>query len=502
MNFDAIVTSMRDFVWDYILLYGLMFTGLFLTVRLGFPQFSRLFPAMGRMISDIKNKVPALEGGLTPFQSLATAVAAQVGTGNIVGVATAITAGGPGSAFWMLISGFLGMSTIFTEATLAQVYRERDTDGELVGGPAYYIKNGLKQKWLANLFAVLCIFALGVVGIMVQSNSIITSMNSAFGLNQVIVLVGLIAIVTWVLIGGMDRIGAFSEKVVPVMAFAYVGAGFVVLFLNLHLFIPVLQLIFTSAFTPEAVGGGVLGVTIQQAMKYGLSRGLFSNEAGMGSTPHSHAVATTKHPAEQGFVAMVGVFICTFVICITTVMINLLSESYTTDMVATWATANDGATYAQIMTQKGFFNEFGHIGEGFLSVSLSSFALTTIVGWYFFAESNVRFLIKNAQVVSRFKLVGIVSIILGYFAGAGIIWTLADLAMGMMAIPNIIALVLLSSKAKSVLKDYDQQMKLDAEHLRWDFKYENINTIGEGAEHKVVTPKPAFEGGTLDEHMA
>lgn len=478
MSFEAIITTMRDFLWEYVLLYVLLFTGAFLTVRLGFPQFSRLFPAMGKMFSDIKNKVPALEGGMTPFQSLATAVAAQVGTGNIVGVATAVVSGGPGAAFWMLVSGFFGMSTIFTEATLAQVYRERDAKGELVGGPAYYIKNGLKQKWLANIFAVLCIFALGVVGIMVQSNSIITSVNSAFGVDKVIVTVVLIALVTWILIGGMDRIAAFSEKVVPVMALAYVGAGLVVLLMNLNMFIPVIVMIFQGAFSPEALGGGVLGITIQQALKYGLSRGLFSNEAGMGSTPHSHAVATTKHPAEQGFTAMIGVFICTFVICVTTVMINLLSKAYTLEMAAGWKTAAEGVEYAQIMTQTAFGHNFGAIGQGFLSLSLSSFALTTVVGWFFFAESNVRFLIKNLKTVQYFKLVAIMSIILGYFAGAQIIWTLADLAMGMMALPNIVALILLSSKAKEVLKDYDNQVAVDKEHLHWDFKYENVG-LGE-----------------------
>ena len=273
---NDIVVTIRDFLWDYVLLFGFIGMGLYLTVVLKFPQFSRVFPALKKMIMGIINKEPALPGGMTPFQSLATAVAAQVGTGNIVGVATAIASGGPGAAFWMLVSGFLGMATIFTEASMAQVFRERDENGELVGGPAYYIKNGAKQKWLAYIFAILCIIGLGIVGIMVQSNSIITSINTAFGVNQKLIAVVLMIVVGWILLGGMSRIAKFSETVVPVMAFAYVASAVVILILNLNQVIPVLKLIITGAFNPQAIAGGALGISMQQAIRFGLARGLFS----------------------------------------------------------------------------------------------------------------------------------------------------------------------------------------------------------------------------------
>lgn len=474
MSFNDIVVMFRDFLWDYVLLFAFLGIGLFLTIRLGFPQFSRVIPALKRMVSDIINKVPAEPGAMTPFQSLATSVAAQVGTGNIVGVATALASGGPGAAFWMLVSGFLGMATIFIEATMAQVYRERDDNGELVGGPAYYIKNGLKQKWLAYIFAILSIVALGIVGVMVQANSIVVSMESAFGFNPLIVAGVLLLIVGWILVGGMNRIAKFSGIVVPIMASAYVLASIVILILNLDMLIPTLRLIIVGAFTPNAMAGGALGIGIKESVRFGLARGLFSNEAGMGSTPHSHAVAKTKHPAEQGFVAMIGVFICTFIICVSTVMINLLTGAMSEEVMLGWENAEAMKSYAQVMTQTAFYNQFGAIGEAFLSISLSSFALTTIVSWYFFAEANVKFIVKNQKVIHGFKVVALIAIALGYYAGSGIIWDLVDLTTGVMALPNIIALIFLSKKAAEVLKDYDEQINLDAEHIHWDYKYEDL----------------------------
>lgn len=459
------VELINTILWEYILLFGLVGLGIYLTIRLRFPQFKRVFPALTGMIRDIKNKVPAPPGGMTPFQSLATAIAAQVGTGNIVGVASAIATGGPGATFWMLLSGFFGMSTIFAEAVLAQVYRHRDKDGELSGGPAYYIKNGLKSKLLAKIFAVLCILALGIVGLMVQSNSVIDSINSAFGINKVIVVIGLIIIVGSVLIGGMDRIAAFTEKVVPTMAMIYVLSALLIILINIDQFIPAIGYILHGAFTPQAISGGVLGISVQESIRFGLSRGLFSNEAGMGSTPHSHAVATTKHPAEQGFVAMIGVFISTFVICIATVLVNLVSGSYDVTVPASEMTK-----VSTLMTQQGFENSFGAIGAGFLSISLSCFALTTIVGWYFFAESNVKFLTKNKFIISHFKLVSLFFIFCGLLVSPGFVWDLADLFMGLMAVPNLITVFFLSNQVIKVLRHYDHQT-IEG-HYHWEYEFE------------------------------
>lgn len=449
----AFLDSISAFLWNYILLFALVGVGLYMTVLLKFPQFTRVLPAITKLISDIRAGKKVEDGRMTPFQSLATAVAAQVGTGNIVGVATAIASGGPGAAFWMILSAFFGMSTIFGEAVLAQIYRHQTESGELVGGPAYYIRDGLNSKLLARIFAVFCVLALGIVGIMVQSNAVVVSLNQSFGVPSPWATAGLLAVVGIILTGGMDRIAAFSEKVVPVMALAYVVGSLLIVIINITAFIPALQLIMVSAFTPEAVGGGVLGITIQQTIRFGIARGLFSNEAGMGSTPHSHAVAQTDHPAEQGFIAMIGVFISTFMICTSTVLVNLLSGSYDAAIPA-----SEMAKTATVMTQTAFTNGFGNFGGAFLSVSLSSFALTTIVGWYFFAESNVKLLFHDKKFfVVGFKIIALAFLVVGPFVEPDNLWKISDLFTGLMALPNIIALVFLSKQVRWILSDYDQR---------------------------------------------
>ena len=302
--------TVKDFLWDNILLYVLLGTGIFLSFTLRFPQVKYLFSTMKKMVQDIIAKKPAKPGCMTPFQSLATSIAAQVGTGNIIGVAAAVALGGPGSAFWMLLSAFFGMATIFSEAVLAQIHRE-ENHGEKVGGPAYYIKNGLRSKGFAVLFAILCIIGLGIIGIMVQSNAVVTSLHSAFNIPMDWATVGLLVIVGVILVGGMDRIAKFSETIVPVMAFAYIFGSLVIVFMNINMLGYALKTMIVGAFNPQAISGGILGLTVREAVRFGLARGLFSNEAGMGSTPHSHAVAEADHPAEQGFMAMIGVFIST-----------------------------------------------------------------------------------------------------------------------------------------------------------------------------------------------
>lgn len=459
-HFMEIIGRISGFIWDYILLFALLGVGVYMSILLKFPQVTMLFPSIKKLIADIKNKVKVQEGRMTPFQSLSTAVAAQVGTGNIVGVATAIASGGPGAAFWMMLSAFFGMSTIFAEAVLAQLYRETK-NGQLVGGPAYYIKNGLNAKWLSALFAIFCIIALGIVGIMVQSNSVVTSMSEMFKVSGNWVTVALLAVVGVILTGGMNRIAKFSEKVVPVMAFAYILGSLIIVVINFPLLLPALRMIVVGAFSPEAIGGGVLGITVQETIRFGLARGMFSNEAGMGSTPHSHAVAQTDHPAEQGFIAMIGVFISTFLICLSTVLVNLVSGSYQATLPAV-----EMEKVSTLMTQNGFIQGFGAFGGAFLSISLSSFALTTIVGWYFFAESNVKLLAGEKKiVVSGFKVVSLAFLVLGTFLNPDFVWKLADLFNGLMALPNIAALIILSFQVKRVLQHYKRQKALGT--LTW-----------------------------------
>lgn len=465
--FKELVGFVNTILWDYVLIFGLIGVGVFMTIRLRFPQFTRLFPALKKMVQGIINKEEVEEGKMTPFQALSTAVAAQVGTGNIVGVATAIAAGGPGAAFWMLISAFFGMATIFSESVLAQKYRETK-DGELVGGPAYYIKNGLKSKGLATFFSITCIIALGVVGIMVQSNSVAGSVSSAFGVPVIAVTIGLAIVVALILMGGMGRIASFAETVVPIMAGAYILGSLVIIFMNIGNFVPAVKSIFIGAFSPGAIGGGVLGITVQQTIRFGLARGLFSNEAGMGSTPHSHAVADAKHPAEQGFTAMIGVFISTFLICLSTVMVNLASGAYNGNIPA--AQMVEGAT---IMTQNGFAAGFGTFGGMFLSICLSFFSLTTIVGWYFFAESNVKNVLStNSITINAFKGIVLTALVIGTLIDPTFVWELADMSMGIMAVPNIIALVLLSKEVKFILDDYDS--KVLRGNIHWEYEYQNL----------------------------
>lgn len=464
-----IVDSLNVVLWDYLLIFGLVGIGLYMTYKLGFLQFTRVLPALKKMLVDIISKKPVEEGKMSPFQALSTAVAAQVGTGNIVGVATAIAVGGPGAAFWMMASAFFGMATIFSESVLAQKYRETK-EGEVTGGPAYYIKNGLKSNWLAMVFAISAIIALGIVGVMVQSNSVAGSVSDAFGISVLPITIVLATVVALILMGGMGRIASFSEKVIPVMAGLYILGSLLIIVLNLESLMPALRSIVVGAFSPDAIGGGVLGVTVQQTVRFGLARGLFSNEAGMGSTPHSHAVADVAHPAEQGFTAMIGVLISTFVICISTVMVNLTSGSY--DMGISAMEMTESAT---VMTQNGFIGGFGVFGGIFLSLCISFFSLTTIVGWYFFAESNVKFVFNSKpSTLNMFKAVALTALVLGTIVDATFVWKLADLFMGIMAVPNIIVVFLLSNEVKDILDDYDRCV--EEGNIHWEYKYQNLES--------------------------
>lgn len=466
--FRAIVGMLNKLLWDYLLTFGLIGIGIFMTIRLKFPQLSRGIMALKKMTDDgTIDKDEVEEGKMTPFQALSTGLAAQVGSGNIVGVATAVAAGGPGAAFWMLVSAFFGMATIFAEAVLAHKYRETK-EGELVGGPAYYIKNGLKSKWMAIFFSIACILALGIVGIMVQANSVAESVSNAFGVPVISVTLGLAILVILILMGGMGRIASFAETVVPFMAGVYLIGCTVIIMMNIRNLMPAINSILVGAFTPGAIGGGALGITIQQTIRFGLARGLFSNEAGMGSTPHSHAVADTKHPAEQGFVAMIGVFISTFLICTATVLVNLTSGAYNQRIPAV-----EMQEVATIMTQNGFVSSLGSFGGIFLSMCLSFFSLTTIIGWYFFAESNVKYLINGkTRTIIPFKVLVVTALVIGTLIDPTLVWELADLTIGLMAIPNIIALLILSKEVCFILDDYD--IKLRRGVVNWDYEYQDL----------------------------
>ena len=452
--------AVDSFLGTYILVPGLLLAGLYFTLLLGAPQVTKLGKALKQTFGGIFKKSESGKGSISSFQALATAVAAQIGTGNVAGVATAIATGGPGAIFWMWVSALMGMSTIFAEAILAQVYRENQ-DGQLVGGPAYYISKGLGKKnkalgkGLAVLFAVSIIFALGFVGNMVQSNSIATAVTKAFPVPALGVGVALAIAGGLIFIGGMKRIGRFAELVVPFMALVYIVLSVAILVMFRNELGHALSLIFKGAFTGQAALGGFAGATMKSAIKMGVQRGLFSNEAGMGSTPHAHAVALVRHPVDQGLSALVGVFIDTLVVCTATALIILVTQSYTVE----------GLSGAAI-TQQAFTTAFGTIGQSALAICLTFFAFTTIVGWYYFGETNIRFLF-GSKALTPYRILVMAAIIFGSLQEVELVWKMSDVANELMVIPNILALLALSFEVKTIFKDY--QADVAAGKLDYDY---------------------------------
>ncbi|MGR6837531.1 alanine/glycine:cation symporter family protein [Syntrophomonas erecta] len=439
----SIAESINDVLWGPIMLFLLLGTGVYYTLRTRFIQVRKFGQAYRQVFGGaFKKEAADEEGELSSFQALTTSIAAQVGTGNLAGVATAIASGGPGAIFWMWVSAFFGMSTIFGEAVLAQKFRTR-REGVVVGGPAYYISEGLGQHWLAVFFAIAIILALGFMGNMVQSNSIAVAVNTAFGIPKLAAGFLVAILVAAIIIGGVKRIGQVTQYLIPIMAFFYFLGGIVIIFLNLDQVGPAFRSIFVAAFNPQAIGGGLLGVSVREAFRYGVARGIFSNEAGLGSTPHAHAVADVKHPAQQGLVAMMAVFIDTALICTMTALIILVSGAD--------YTKSTGAVLTQIAFAQGFGAGFG---PSFLAIALFFFAFSTILGWYFFAESNVRFLFGK-KALRIFQLLVLLFVIFGTTLEVPLVWELADVFNGLMIIPNLIAVLGLSGIAMAVLRDYE-----------------------------------------------
>ncbi|TJX15929.1 sodium:alanine symporter family protein [Tissierella creatinini] len=459
---ERVISSVNSILWSSVLIIGLVGIGLYFSIRLGFPQLTRFGPAAKKVFGGIFKKEQSSEGSMSSFQAVATAIAAQIGTGNVAGVATAITLGGPGAIFWMWVSAFLGMSTIFVEATLAQKYRERDTDGQLVGGPAYYIKNGLGSKGLASVFAIALIMALGFIGNMVQSNSIADAISRAFNIPQIAIGVVLAILSGLIFIGGIKRIASFAETVVPVMAAVYILGSLIILVKFSNQIGTVLYDIFVAAFNPNAVLGGAAGVGVAKAVRYGIARGLFSNEAGMGSTPNSHAVADVAHPAEQGLSAMIAVFIDTILVCTATAVAILATGAHELGL--------EGVA----VTQKAFTIAYGPLGEKFLAACLTFFAFTTVVGWYYFGENNIRFLFKNKSSIRVYQAIVLVFIVLGSYQKVAFVWEVADMFNGIMVIPNLIGIFLLFKHSKGILEDYDTQLG-KGQKLSWKYEYESAN---------------------------
>ena len=445
MSMNDLVLKVNDVLTGSVLIIALVGIGLLFTFKLGFIQIRGFKDGWNRTFGGLfSKKGDAGKDGMSSFQALATAIAAQVGTGNIAGAATAIAVGGPGAIFWMWISAFLGMSTIFAEAVMAQKFKQVSDDGTVTGGPVYYIRGAFKGtfgKVLAAIFAVLIIFALGFMGNAVQSNSIAASWNTAFGIPKIAMGIFVAVVSLFVFTGGMKRIAKVTELIVPIMAAFYILGSLIVIFANVTAIPAAFHDIIIGAFKPAAVAGGAMGATLKLAVQKGVARGLFSNEAGMGSTPHAHAVAKVNHPVEQGFVAMIGVFIDTFVILNLTALVIITTGSRTS-----------GFTGAEL-SQYAFSTLYGKFGEIFIAICMLFFAFSTIIGWYFFGEANIRYLF-GAKAVKIYSIIVCICVALGSLQEVELVWNMADCFNSMMVIPNAIALVALSGLVKKTHDDY------------------------------------------------
>ncbi|MBR5808686.1 MAG: sodium:alanine symporter family protein [Clostridia bacterium] len=456
------VAKANGILADYILIFLLVAVGLFFTIKTRFVQVRCFGEGMKKVFGNIKLVGGKNQGGLSSFQALATAIAAQVGTGNIVGASGAILTGGPGAIFWMWVIAFLGMATIYAEAVLAQDSRITDANGEIHGGPVYYIKKAFPNgfgSFLAAFFAIAVILALGFMGSMVQSNSIAGSMETVFDANKANILFSLggidvtvtaaivgaiIAVVAaFIFIGGINRIASVTEKLVPIMACLFLLGGLVVIFANITKIPATFAMIFKYAFTPNALIGGGIGYALKTAISQGAKRGLFSNEAGMGSTPHAHAMANVEKPHDQGVVAMVGVFIDTFVVLTMTALVVitcLFTGIEATGDAASYAAALEGVTKANAMqiAVSSVFKDFGSI---FVAICLLFFAFSTILSWNFFGKVNVQYLFKNNKIATvLYSVIAIVFIFLGALLSNDLVWELTDFFNYLMVIPNAIAL--------------------------------------------------------------
>lgn len=448
-----VVQKINFYLSDYILIALLVGTGLFFTVKTRFVQV-RYFPeAMKRAFGGIKFKGGKQKGGLSSFQALATAIAAQVGTGNIVGACGAILIGGPGAIFWMWVIAFFGMATIYAEAVLAQETRIVNEDGSVYGGPVYYIQKAFKGKLgkaLAVFFAIASMLALGFMGSMVQSNSIGETFSEAFGIPGWTIGIVVALIAGFIFIGGADRIASVTEKIVPVMALLYIVGGLVLLAIKIKNIPEAFIMIFKYAFTPNALLGGSIGAALKKAISQGAKRGLFSNEAGMGSTPHAHALAKVEKPHDQGVTAMAGVFIDTFVVLTMTALV-VISTLYAGDGILSSGAA-EGVTKAN-MAQLAFGSVFGSKGGSiFVAVCLFFFAFSTIISWNLFGKVNVIYLFgKKSEKI--YAAVAVIFTFLGSCLSNDLVWELTDMFNQLMVLPNALALLALSGIVSKACKD-------------------------------------------------
>lgn len=462
-----IVVKINEYLSSYILIVLLVAVGVWYSVKTRFVQIRYFGAGMKKVFGNLSLKGGKHEKGMSSFQALATAIAAQVGTGNIIGASGAILTGGPGAIFWMWVIAFFGMATIYAEATLAQKTRVVDKDGNIHGGPVYYITQAFKGKsgkFMAAFFAVAIILALGFMGCMVQSNSIGSTIQNAFGLPAWVAGIVLVVICGFIFLGGVKRLASVCEKLVPVMAAVFLLGGLVVLGMRIQYLPETFGMIFKYAFQPQAIIGGTFGAALKAAVSQGAKRGLFSNEAGMGSTPHAHAQANVAHPHEQGIVAMAGVFIDTFVVLTLNALV-IISTLYTADGVLAGceaAAANTAITKSNL-AQTAFGTVFGeNPGAMFVAICLFFFAFSTILSWNMFGKINVVYLFgeKHARLSTTiYTVIALVFVFAGTLMSNDLVWELTDAFNYLMVLPNVIALFALTGLVKSSLKEEDVKKK-------------------------------------------
>lgn len=435
-----IIESFNDFLWGLPLILGIMGTGIYISIRLSGIQFRKLGFALRNTLGKVFDQAEEADGDISPFSALATALAATVGTGNIVGVSLAIIMGGPGAIFWMWVAAIFGMATKFAEVTLALAYREK-RGGSFVGGPMYYIEKGLKNKNLAKLFALFASVAVFGIGNSTQSNAIAGVLRDSFGVNTIItglVLSGLAAIVV---VGGLATISKVTEKLVPFMSFFYIVGSVWIIVLNRANLIPAIESIFVGAFAPMSVAGGVAGISIKQVMSAGVARGVFTNEAGLGSSPMAHASASTDHPIRQGLWGMTEVFVDTMVICSLTALVIL----------TTGVDRSVGVDARTLVANA--FSSTSSIGGLILSLGISLFAFSTILGWAYYGELAISYLLGDG-VKKYYRIIYVIFVFVGANMDLGLAWTVSNILNGLMALPNLYALIRLAPVLIRLEKDF------------------------------------------------
>lgn len=440
--FESIVVSMNTFMWSYLLIILLIGVGIYFSIKTRFVQF-RYFKEMLNLLTDgFGNEKD--NSGISSFQAFCISTASRVGTGNIAGVAMAIAVGGPGAVFWMWLIALIGGASSFVESTLAQIYKVKDDNGTFRGGPAYYMEKGLNKKGMGIVFSILISITFGLVFNSVQSNTVSMAFETAFGIDNIVVGVILAVLTAIIIFGGVKKVAKISEIVVPIFAIIYILLALFIVIFNINQLPNIFKLIFESAFGIKEFATGAVSATIMQ----GIKRGLFSNEAGMGSAPNASATADVTHPVKQGLLQTLGVFTDTLVICTCTAFIVLISGSY----------SNTELTGIQL-TQNALNSLIGNFGAIFLAVCIFLFAFTSIIGNYYYGESNIEFLDNKKSILSVYRVFVVVMVLFGSITKVSIVWDLADLFMALMAVLNIISIVLLGKYAYIALDDYEKQKK-------------------------------------------